>query len=427
MDEYIPPLNYEVMTLPNGLRVVTHSMPHSYSIAATVSLAVGGRDEEADVAGVSHFVEHMLFKGTERWPTPRDLSVAIEGVGGTLNAATEKELTTYWAKVPTHHVELALDLLADMMQRALFLEGDVRKERHVIEEELLMIEDTPQELVNELVDQLIWPGHPLGWEILGTIETLERLNRDVLHHYYRSRYAPNRAVLSVVGNVSHQEVVDFATRLFGGWSGEPDAQPRVPPPQSGARWVFKEKDIEQVHLCLGAGGLPRLDRDRRVLDVQNLILGGGMSSRLFQEIRERLSLAYDVQAYVDYFADCGASVISVATEPESAVACMAAILQEVRHMVAEPPGADELVRAKEFLKGRTMLAMEDTLGLSQWLGGQLLLNDKIQPLCGLLEEIEAVTADDVLRVSQKVFAGDTLCLAAVGPAMDVEPLVRLLE
>jgi predicted Zn-dependent peptidase len=297
----------------------------------------------------------------------------------------------------------------------------------VIEEELLMIEDTPQELVNGLVDQLIWPGHPLGWEIMGTIATLKRLDRELLSAYYHHHYAPNHTVLSVAGNISHQEVVNVAAQLFGSWGEKPDTHPRLPPSQPDTRWAYKEKDFEQVHLCLGAGGLSRLDRDRRALDIQNLILGGGMSSRLFQEIRERLSIAYDVQAYVDYFTDCGASVISVATEPESAVKCMTAIAREIRRMMTEPPGADELIRVKEFLKGRTMLAMEDTLGLSQWLGGQLLLNGKIQPLCDLLDEIDAVTADDVLRISQKVFAKDSLCLAGVGPAIDVEPLVQLLE
>ncbi|MCL4543504.1 MAG: insulinase family protein [Chloroflexi bacterium] len=422
----LPPLDYHLSVLDNGLKVVTYAMPHSLSVSSTLTFRVGSRHETHEVAGISHFVEHMLFKGTSRRPTPRDIAVAIEGVGGVLNAGTDKEMTSYWVKVPFEQFAMSLDLLADVVRNPLLLKEEVKKERRVIAEELSMIEDTPQELVNGLLDELIWPDHPLGWEIAGTLETVKRMKRSSLRAYFERYYRPNRAVLSIVGCIDHGHALEEATKLFADWRpAEPPDGPAPVPQRSSKRSGYREKDIEQVHLCLGLGGLPRRHPSRRVLDLYSLVLGGSMASRLFLEIRERLSLAYDIQTFVDYFTDCGVAVIAVATKPEKVEECFEAIRREMVLLMKEPVPIDELQRAQLFLKGRTVLGMEDTMGLSQWLGGQLLMDGRILDLEVLLREIDAVTQEDVLRIAGQVSDPELLRLAGVGPAEGFSAFERL--
>lgn len=419
---------YEKTTLPNGLRIVTHAMPAAFSVAVVVLVGTGSRDESNAQAGISHFVEHMLFKGTKRRPTPKEIAESIEGVGGVLNAATEKELTSYYVKVAQQHRALALDLLADMLRHSRFQAAEVAKERHVITEEIHMSEDMPQDLANSLIDELLWPDSPLGREIAGTEASVAAMRRPALVQYVAERYVPNNIVLSVAGNIDHQYVVAEAERLLGDW--QPAAlQPYAPAPaQFGAtRLAFRRKDIEQAHLCLSAGGLPRRHPDRRGLDIQNLILGGGMSSRLFLEIRERRALAYDVQAYLDYFEDTGATVIYAGTDPEQAPACLEAILQEFRRLRREPVAPAELTRAKEYLKGRMLLGLEDNSGLAHWLGSQELLTKRILSVEEIVSQVDAVTAEDVQRISEQAFDPATLRLAVVGPEVDSAALQGMLD
>lgn len=419
---------YEKTTLSNGLRVITHSMPTSFSVSAAVLVGAGSRYETAEQAGISHFVEHMLFKGTRKRPTPKAIAETIEGVGGILNAATEKELTSYYVKVAQQHRGLALDLLADMLRHSRFLSAEIAKERQVITEELHMSEDLPQELVNSLIDELIWPDHPLGREIAGAEQSVKGMNRPALLAFVAERYVPNNMVLSVAGAVSHQYVVAQAQRLFGDLRPRPVATyPPAPDRPGPLRQAIRAKDTEQAHICLSAGGLPRRHPDRRVLDVQNLILGGGMSSRLFLEIRERRALAYDVQAYLDLFEDTGATVIYAGTDPERVPACVKSILSELRRLRDEPVPPEELTRAKEYLKGRMLLGLEDNYGLAHWLGAQELLTGRIQTVDEIIAEVDAVSVEDIQRASRVVFDPATLQLAVVGPINDSKPLSALLD
>lgn len=413
--------------MPNGLRIVTQAMPATYSVTAAFLIAAGSRYEPEALAGVSHFVEHMLFKGTKRRPVPQDISEAIEGVGGVLNAGTEKELTTYFAKAAQQHRGLALDLLTDMLRHSLFEPAEIEKERHVITEELHMTEDVPQDLVNSLIDELIWPGHPLGREIAGVEASVGALSRSALLDYTAERYAPNGTVLAVAGNIEHAAVVDQIAALLGDWRPRALAPaPPAPPCPGAVKHALREKDTEQAHLCISAGGLRREHPDRRALDIQNLILGGGMSSRLFLEIRERRALAYDVQAYLDYYADTGATVIYAGTDPERVASCVEGIAAEIRRMRTEPVTKAELTRAKEYLKGRMLLGLEDSYGVAHWLGAQELLNGRILTPEEIIAQVDAVAIEDVQRVSQAIFAPDTLQLALVGPLADSAPFGQIM-
>ena len=419
---------YEKTTLPNGLRVVTHAMPTSFSVSAVILIGTGSRYEPLEQAGISHFVEHMLFKGTRKRPTPKAIAETIEGVGGVLNAATEKELTSYYVKVAQQHGTLALELLTDMLRHSRFLTAEVDKERHVITEELHMTEDTPQDLVNSLIDELVWPEHPLGREIAGTEASVKGLRRPALLAYLADSYVPNNAVVSVAGNINHKTVVEEAGRLFGDWRAGPSHSYQAAPSQPGKlRQALKVKDIEQAHLCVSAGGLPRQHPDRRALDIQNLILGGGMSSRLFLEIRERRALAYDVQAYLDYFEDTGLSVIYAGTDAAQVPSCLDAILSELRRLRRQPVAAEELTRAKEYLKGRMLLGLEENSSLAHWLGAQELLTGRIQTVEEIVAQVDAVTVEDVQRVSQVVFDPTQLRMAVVGPLKDDRAFGGLLD
>ncbi len=418
---------FEKTTLSNGLRIVTHSMPSTFSVSASFVVGAGSRYEPANLGGVSHFLEHMLFKGTQARPSAKDVAETIEGVGGVLNAGTEKELTSFWAKVAWQHRALALDLLVDMLRRSLLEPEEIEKERHVITEEIHMSEDVPQDLVNSLIDELIWPDHPLGREIAGTVATITALPRPALVQYLNERYVPNNTVLSVAGNVTHSEIVDRAGALLGDWRPRARIDFSPAPAAPGAVLsALRTKDIEQAHLCISAGGLPRTHPDRRAQDVQNLILGGGMSSRLFLEIRERLALAYDVAAYLDYYADTGASIIYAGTDPDQVDACVEAILDELRRLRESPVRPDELTRAKEYFKGRMLLGMEDSYSNAHWLGAQELLTDRIQTVDEIIAEVDAVTVDDVQRVSNAVLNPKTLRLAVVGPIEDCKHLETAL-
>lgn len=419
---------YEKTTLTNGLRIITHAMPTSFSVSAVILVGAGSRYETKEQAGISHFLEHMLFKGTKKRPTPKAIAETIEGVGGVLNAATEKELTSYYVKVAQRHGSLALELLTDMLRHSRFLVAEVEKERHVITEEIHMTEDMPQDLVNALIDELIWPDHPLGREIAGTEASVKGMRRSSLLAYIAERYVPNNAVISVAGNVTHDQVVQEADRLLGAWRPGPIHPYEAAPIRPGSlRQAVKVKDIEQAHLCVSAGGLPRQHADRRALDIQNLILGGGMSSRLFLEIRERRALAYDVQAYLDYFEDTGASVIYAGTDPDQTPSCLEAILEELRRLRRQPVAPDELTRAKEYLKGRMLLGLEDNSGLAHWLGSQELLTNRIQTVEEIVAQVDAVSVDDVQRVSELVFDPALLRLAIVGPLKDEKALGELLD
>lgn len=418
---------YEKTTLPNGLRIVTATLPHTRSVSVNLFVGAGSRYERDEEAGISHFVEHMLFKGTARRPTPREIAETIEGVGGVMNAATDKELTVYWCKVPSAHFERALDVLADNLHHSLLQPEEIEKERAVIIEELHMVQDTPSDLVGVLIDEVLWPAQPLGRDIAGRDETVRAISREDLRAYLARQYVPANTVLAVAGQVTHAQVVAAAERLLGDWpAGRFGTWFPARDGQCAPRVGLRTKRTEQVHLCLGVPGLSAVHPDRYALDVLNTILGEGMSSRLFLEVRERRGLAYDVHSYVAHFQDTGAVVIAAGVDPRKLAATVGAVLDELDRLKAGVP-EEELHKAREFIKGRLHLRLEDTRAVASWLGAQELLRQEILTVDEVTRLLDQITVDDLRRVAEAVFRRDRLNLAVVGPQRSPERLEALLR
>ncbi len=417
---------YQRTVVGNGLRVVTSSLPQTRSASISFFVGAGSRYEKASDAGVSHFLEHMLFKGTKRRPTPRQIAEEIEGVGGIMNAATDKELTVYWAKVGDQHFARCIDVLSDARLNSTYAPAEIEKERQVIIEELASTEDSPPELAGLLIDDVLWPKQPLGRDVGGSQASVARLTREEIVAYVRAQYSPRNTVLSVAGNVTHAEVVKRSEEHLAGWETSPfglmyPATNEHPRP----RVALKSKQTEQTQVCLGLLAYSNDHPDRYALDVLNTVLGEGMSSRLFVTIRENLALAYDVSSYVSRFQDAGSLVVSAGVDPKRVDPTIRAIRAELSRLdegVPEP----ELRKAKEFIKGRIQLRMEDTRAVSSWIGAQELIRDEILTVDEILAAIEAVTADDLLRISRDLLSTDRMHLAIVGPYRSEARFEKLL-
>jgi predicted Zn-dependent peptidase len=411
----MPDAEYDKTVLDNGLRLLTAPMPHARSASVVIFLGVGSRYEAPAESGLSHFIEHMLFKGTARRPAARDISTTIEGVGGLLNAVTSQETTVYWAKIAQPHLTLALDLLVDILRHSSFAPPEIAKERQVILEEIDSLFDSPGELVGLLIDQLLWDG-PLGWDIAGGKDTVSAFQRTDLLAYLARHYAPGNTVLSVAGNIDPLAVREQMAALLGDWPPAPPAScaPALDS-QTAPRLKVHYKDTEQVHLCLGVHGLPLAHPDRFVLGLLSTILGEGMSSRLFEELREKRGLVYDVHAYVDRFQDTGSAVVYAAVEPQRTVAAVEVILEELARLKDQPVPEAELTTAKELTKGRFWLSLEDSRNVASWLGSQELLLGHIQSVDEVVAQVAAVTPADIQRLARQLFIQGQLNLALVGP------------
>ncbi|MBI2887422.1 MAG: insulinase family protein [Chloroflexi bacterium] len=417
---------YLKSVLPNGLRVLTSWMPHTRSVSISIYIGSGARYEAPEQAGISHFVEHLLFKGTAKRPLPEDVSGAIENLGGILNGATDRELTVYWCKVARPHFLTGMDVLLDMAHHSKFEPAEVEKERRVIIEELNAVQDSPAELVGLMVDELLWPDQPLGRDVGGSKDTVSSISQEMLLDYLRQQYDPRNAVVSVAGDVEHGEVVQTLEAALDDWTpGRP--APLVPAQDShdGQRVKVVNRKTEQAHLCLALPGISSLHPDRYALALLNVVLGEGMTSRLFLEVRERRGLAYDVHSYVSHFLDAGAVTIYAGVDPKNAVATLKVVLEQLLRLQDGIP-EDELARAKELTKGRMLLRMEDTRAVSSWIGGQELLMGKVRTVDEVVALVEAVTPEDVRRVAQALIKPDCLSLAVVGPFRRETPFQRLL-
>lgn len=406
---------FERTVLDNGLRVVTSTLPHSHSASISLFIGAGSRYETNDQAGVSHFLEHMLFKGTERRPTPREVSEEIEGVGGMMNAATDKELTVYWVKIGDQHFQRGLDLLSDNLLHSRFEPAEIEKERRVIFEELAMTEDNPGELAGLLIDEVVWPDQPLGRDVGGSPATVAALDRDGMRGYLERQYVPENTVLAVTGNVSHSQAVEAASKLLGDWQRSPFGtwQPAVDG-QESPRSRVRYKKTEQAHICVALPGYSADHPDRYALDVLNTVLGEGMSSRLFLEVREKRALAYDVSSYVNRFLDTGSVVVGASVDPDKAMQTIQVVLQEL-FRAREPVPEAELTKAREYMKGRLQLRLEDSGTVAAWLGRQELLKKQILTVDEVLEILDSITAADLQRVAENLFKPELLNLAVVGP------------
>lgn len=422
------PVGYEKTTLDNGLRILTSTMPHTRAVSIGFFIGVGSRFEDEEENGISHFLEHMLFKGTEKRPTAREIAEAIEGVGGAINATTGRELTTYWVKVPQGHLALAIDVLVDMLQRSKLEEEEIEKERRVIIEEINMMLDLPGDWVHLLLNQLVWPGHPLGRDVTGTKESVTKIDRERMFRYLARHYHPADTVISVAGGIEHQEVVGELSSALETWPGkEREAYLPVEEAQREPRVCLGYRETEQAHLALSLQGIPRSHPDRFNLQLLNTVLGQGMSSRLFLEVREKRGLTYSISSYVNYLYDTGSIGVSAGVDPRRIEAALEAILGELDRLRREPVPAEELNKAQEFMKGRLLLQMEDSLAVVSWLGRQEILEDRVLTIDEVLAAVDAVTAEDIQRVASERFREESLNLAVVGPFQEEERVRSLLR
>ena len=418
----------ERSTLPNGLRILTTTIPHTRSVSVGFYLGVGSRYEADSEAGIAHFVEHMLFKGSRRWPSPEAIATEIEGRGGVFGGSTGRETSQYYVRVVQSHLDAALDVLSDMLRQPLFPDEEIEKERRIIADELDMIYDQPESLVSVLASEMMWPGHPLGRDVAGSKASVAALGRDHLREFSRRTYTPLNTVVSVAGDAEHERVVESLTRLLGDWAG-PAPLPFLPPlpfleqPMLGMRF----KETEQAHLVLSVPGLSRHHPDRFVLALMNTILGEGMSSRFFLELRERQGLAYAVDSSVDFLADTGALEAYAALEPAKCEEALLAILDEWVRMRQEPVPAAELQRAKEYTKGRMLLGLESSMAVAGWWGQQEIVRDEALSADEVIARVDAVTADDVLQMASLCFAGQRVRLALVGPLREEAPFRAILD
>jgi predicted Zn-dependent peptidase len=408
--------------LPGGLRVITESLPTVRSAALGIWAGVGSRDEDRDHAGATHYLEHLLFKGTSR-RSALEISAAMDAVGGELNAFTAKEYTCYYARVLDTDLPLAIDVLSDMVNSSLIAAKDVDAERGVILEEIAMNEDDPSDLVHEAFTAELFGDTPLGRPILGTVDSINSISRDRIFEHYRARYTPDSLVVAAAGNLDHERVVELVREAFGPVLGG-DRQPAAPrlggssaddATGTGVRLI--SRPIEQANLVLGCAGLARSDDRRFALGVLNSALGGGMSSRLFQEVREKRGLAYSVYSFSSQHAECGLWGIYAGCLPAKADDVLAICKEEIAKVISDGLTDEELDRGKGQLRGSIVLGLEDPSSRMSRLGKSELVHPRLEPVEEILASIEAVTGDDVRNVAAAVLA-QPKALAVVGPYDD---------
>ena len=398
------------------------------SVSVGIFVGVGSRYEDEAQAGMSHFIEHMLFKGSAKRPSSRIIAEAIEGIGGITNAYTSQDTTVYYAKVAASQVGTAVDVLADMVRNPLFKPEDIEKEQMVIGEEINMVFDMPDSWVSNLSDQLLWPNHPLGWPIAGTHQSLAGINADTLLPFFQSSYVPQNVLVAIGGAFNPKEVLGQLNDLLGGWQlAQPPVFADAPSPQTQPGNNIEHRPIEQGHLCLAMPALSRQDPDRFALAILNTILGDGMSSRLFLNIREDKALAYAVDSGLSFLQDTGSFSIYAGVDPNRAVAAVQAILDELERLRTELVPAEELYKAKEYLKGRLVLGLEDSYSQTAWIAYQMLFLDTIKSPEDVMAAYDAVTAEDVLTVARRVIEPSTYTLAGVGPFGQGDEFAGLLK
>jgi predicted Zn-dependent peptidase len=369
----------------------------------------------------------MVFKGTSKRPTSRDISEAIEGVGGTINGGTDKEMTVYWCKVAQPHFPIALDVLSDMLLNAKFDASEIERERQVIMEEINLCRDFPSQRADMLMDELLWANHPLGREIAGTKESVSTLTRAQLLGWMGCQYVPSNSAVAIAGNIKHEDMVAAVSETLKEWQNTEFRREYLPyKEQLSPRVRIETRDTEQTQICLGLPGLSIFDPMRFALDMLNIILGEGMSSRLFTEVRDKLGLAYSISSYVDHYQDSGSLIIPAGVDAKNLKAAIGAIVNELAKL-KEPIPESELTKAKEMSKGRMLLRLEDSRSVSGWMGGQEILTERIYSVDEIVSIIDGITAEELMKLARKLITGKKLRLAIVGPIQKDEPLEDLLK
>ena len=400
--------------LPNGVRVVSESLADLASVTAGIWVENGSRYEQPEQAGISHFLEHLFFKGTER-RTAAGIAEEMDAVGGVLNAFTGKEYTCYYAKVLCEHLPMALDLLADIFTHSTFPSEEVERERSVVIQEISQAEDTPDDYVHELFNTAFWPGHPLARPIAGTPATVSALNRDHFLAFLDARYRPDRILIAAAGNVSHEQLLAVAEQQFGGLAGTAVRVDGVPPTHRPGVSVH-QKDLEQVHVCLGTPGISHTDQERYAAHLLNMALGGGMSSRLFQSVREEAGLAYSVYSAVDFHRDAGMLSIHLGVSPERGREALARLRDELITLTDRGPTEEEVEAARSQLRGSVLIGQESVSNRMFHLAHEEIYCRRYVPSEEQVARIGAVTMDQVMAVARRYLHPERFVLTALGPA-----------
>ena len=406
---------YRLAGLRNGLAVAIKPMPAAQSSSVGVWVRAGGRYESPERAGISHFLEHLLFKGTRR-RSCEELKRQIEGVGGSLNGFTAEEFTCYMAKVPRQHTRRAIDVLADMVRYPMLTEDDLNREREVILEEIRMYEDAPGQYVHDLFSEMLWPDHPLGMLLSGTIDTVRRITRDDVVAYWQRMYQSRHVLIACAGALDSEETMRWVERAFGSMRGGATRSfLRAPRPRRGPQIRVWNKRTEQTHLCVGTYAIPRTHPDRFALELLHVLLGANMSSRLFREVRERRGLVYEIGTQIKRFYDTGAFVIYAGCDTGKLRETLRTIFTELSRVRHSLVSKAELQRAKDYYAGQLVMGLEDTMEHMLWVGEQALTVGGVARPEVLLAHIERVGRRDIQRVARQLFVTSKTHLAVVGP------------
>lgn len=418
---------FERTALPAGPRVISSRLPGARSVSIAAYVLAGSRLESPDEAGVAHFMEHITFKGTTAYPSTRAISEAIEGVGGSFNAATDRESTVYWVRVPAREATRAMDVLGELIVRPILDPAEIEGERSVIIEEIRSYQDDPAEQVQTLFQTALFGDGPLGREICGDEAGIRALPESTIHEFWRTRYRPANTVVAVAGDITHEQAVTLAAGAFGSGNGTFPGYAPAPALPAGERIRLGKRDTAQAQVVVGLPGLPRDHPDSWILAVLNGVLGDGMSSRLFLSVREERGLAYDISSGLVDYSDAGAVEVSAGVDPGSLKQAVAAILAELVRLRDEPVPADELEKAKRYLMGGLELRMDESRHVASWIGGQEALHDRVLTIDEALAAVDAVGAGDLQRLATDLFRDEGLRLAAVAPARYLRGLDRALR
>jgi predicted Zn-dependent peptidase len=416
---------YRKDTLSNGIRVVSETLPKSRSVSIGVWVKVGSRHESPEIGGISHFIEHLFFKGTKK-RSAKDIAIEMDSIGGEMNAFTSQETTTYYAKVVDEHLPKAIDILSDILLGSKFDPAEMEKERKVILEEIKGVEDTPDDYIHELFTNAVWTDNSLGRPILGTKDTIKALKHEDIIRYIDSYYCPKEIVISVAGNFEHARLVELLNASFGTLSRTGIPKQEVVPAFTQALFV-KRKQLEQVQLCIGCKGLQYTHEDRFVISALNTVLGNSMSSRLFQEVREQNALAYSIYSYVSSYRDAGLLTVYAGTDPANALEAARLVIKEFKKIKEEGITPAEELRVKNQVKGSLVLSLESSNSHMSRLARQEIYYGKYLSVDDIIKGVEKVSREQVQRLAQQLFVKEHISLAILGPLSRAEVPDSVLE
>ncbi|MBI3584495.1 MAG: insulinase family protein [Nitrospinae bacterium] len=416
---------YQKIVLHNGIRIVTEKIPYLRSVSIGIWINSGSRDEEDKNSGISHFLEHLAFKGTEK-RSARQIAFEMDSIGGQIDAFTSREYTCYSAKVLDEHLPVAIDLLSDILLNSTLKPADIDKERQVILEEVKFVEDNPADYIYDLLYQSVWSSHPLGRSILGNHESIERIDRNKLVNHLDNHYIPKNIIIAAAGNINEDRLKELLEKAFGSLNKNASSS-REAPPEIKRNFIIKERELEQVHFCLGTKGLRSADENRFEGYLLNTILGGSMSSRLFQKIREDYGLAYSIHSFISPYADTGLLGIYAGTSAEFFEKVLKMSLEEFKLLMTVKVSGDELKKAKEQLKGNLMLSLESSSSRMNQLAKQEMYFERFFSMDEIIDEIEKVTEEKIQRLANRLFDNSFLNLAVLGPVKKEKVSLDLLE